>query len=153
MDVYVSPGQVYLSSENAYYQYPWKKSVWRCCTNMTLCPLVQLYSTIVYQVIPGFLFDMGLWIRGSKDRLMPVYRRLILFMLVIKFFASTQWDFQSNNIQDVYSRLADNLRRVGLDHIIVFNYLSLAQNDAVRSQILSGRRRATGFPQVQYTLR
>lgn len=100
----VSAGQVYLSCAKAYYKFPWKKSVWRTCTNMTMCPVVQVYSTIVYQVIPGLLFDTGLWVRGSKDRLMPVYRRLILFMMVIKFFASTQWDFQANNIQEVYSR-------------------------------------------------
>lgn len=95
---------MYLTCEKAYYQFPWVKSVWRSCINMTMCPMMQFYATIVYQVIPGFLLDAGLRVRGSKDRLMPVYRRLIQFMLVIKFFATTQWDFQSNNIQGVYSR-------------------------------------------------
>lgn len=78
--------------------------MWRTCTNITMCPVMQAYTTIVYQVIPGVLLDIGLWATGSKDRLLPVYRKLLMFMQVIKFFASTQWDFQSNNIKDVYSR-------------------------------------------------
>lgn len=74
---------------------------------MSMCPLMQNYMTIVYQVIPGFLFDAGLWATGSKDRMMPVYRKLIMFMIVIKFFASTPWDFRADNIKEVYGRYVD----------------------------------------------
>lgn len=95
---------MYHSCEKVYYSFPWLKSVWRTCTHMSMCPLMQNYTTIVYQVIPGLLLDAGLWVSGSKVRLMPVYRKLIMFMLVIKFFASTQWDFQANNIKEVYAR-------------------------------------------------
>lgn len=38
------------------------------------------------------------------SRVLPFYRKITTFMLLIKFFMSNQWHFDTDNIKDVYSR-------------------------------------------------
>lgn len=118
-------GQISESCFKRYQKFPWIKAVWLTRTNYTMCPFMGLYYTIVYQVLPGIIFDIFLRITGSKDRctinnkiwfldvsykysylcrLLPMYRRIIMFMFLIKFFMSTQWHFAVDNMKDVYSR-------------------------------------------------
>lgn len=36
--------------------------------------------------------------------LLPIYRRMVMFMLFIKFFMNNEWHFERENINDVISR-------------------------------------------------
>lgn len=53
---------------NAYKNFPWESTVWLPRLNYTICPAMEVYSFIMYQAIPGFMFDAILKITKSKKR-------------------------------------------------------------------------------------
>lgn len=54
-------GHVDESMTEAYQQYPWNKTIWYPRTNYSNSQLVQIYMTLMYQFIPGCIFDSILW--------------------------------------------------------------------------------------------
>lgn len=57
----------------AYKQFPWQKTIWMPRTNYTICPFMELMTIILYQAIPGFIFDSFLIVIKSNKRFVIVF--------------------------------------------------------------------------------
>lgn len=81
--------------------------------------------------------------------LLPIYRRMVMFMLFIKFFMNNEWHFDRDNINDVISRwaLACDIK------IHIFYTFNFLQNDSIRSQILPGGQWKHGLPRIRPEIR
>lgn len=55
--------------QTEYGKNPWLKTVWLPSRNWTMCPVIEFYNIIMYQLIAGQLTDCMLSIVGRKERL------------------------------------------------------------------------------------
>lgn len=51
-----------------YNQYPMESCIWLPRTNYTICPFMEFWLIILYQLVPGMIFDIGLTLTKSDKR-------------------------------------------------------------------------------------
>lgn len=62
--------------------YPTKKNIWCHLPNTTRYRLMEFFLVIFYHAIPGFLYDLVLACTNNPRRLLPLYRKTHLFMVI-----------------------------------------------------------------------
>lgn len=63
-------------------QYPTTKNIWIHLPNTTRYRIMEFFLVIFYHAIPGLLFDFVLQFTKNPRRLLPLYRKTHLFMVI-----------------------------------------------------------------------
>lgn len=85
--------------------FPLEKMKWlpflQCTTNVWLFKLL----CFLYHIVPGFLVDVALRLKGQKSRIVDMYRRYHNTMYILAFFGVSTWHFETQNTENVWKSL------------------------------------------------
>lgn len=102
---------------------------------MTMNP-VKHYSTLfLTQWIPALLIDFLMLIFFQPRFLVRVQKRIFIGLGVLQFFTTRQWDFRSDNFQNIYKNLSAEEKE-----IFNMNTEEVEQQEYLKNCILGGRQ-------------
>lgn len=87
--------------------YPTIKALWYLCYANTPNKFLHLLSIFFLHYVPAAIFDVFCMCMGKKPRLLNTYKKIHRFMRVIEYFSMRQWDFQIDNVINLWNRLSD----------------------------------------------
>ncbi|XP_044763999.1 fatty acyl-CoA reductase wat-like isoform X2 [Coccinella septempunctata] len=87
------------------HQTPTIKSLWYPCNTINSNFYVHAIFTIFLHFVPAFFFDLYLTLMGKKPWMMSFYKKIYRFNKSIAWFASNEWKFSTNNVQQLWNEL------------------------------------------------
>ncbi|XP_055317180.1 fatty acyl-CoA reductase wat-like [Sitodiplosis mosellana] len=87
--------------------YPTLKSIWYLCYANNPNKFMHMASILFLHYLPALLIDAFAICIGKKPRLLNTYKKIHRFMNVIEFFAMRQWDYQQDNLIEMWTSLSE----------------------------------------------
>ncbi|XP_062856189.1 fatty acyl-CoA reductase 1 isoform X1 [Trichomycterus rosablanca] len=77
---------------------PLEQAFRRPNVNLRSNPFTNRYWTTVSHTLPALLYDAYLWLTGQKPRMMKTITRLHKAMMVLEYFTSHSWEWNTDNV-------------------------------------------------------
>lgn len=61
----------------------------------------------LYHFIPGCIFDVIMWLKKSKARLLPMYSKLFTQMMLVSYFSTQEWKFHDDNKFKLFNSMTE----------------------------------------------
>lgn len=61
----------------------------------------------LYHYVPAYFIDLGLRIKGSKTRLVPIYSKIFYLTKLLTYFAERTWIFQDGNRKKIFQLMSE----------------------------------------------
>ncbi|KAL7862618.1 hypothetical protein SRHO_G00116020 [Serrasalmus rhombeus] len=91
---------------------PLEQAFRRPNVNLRSNPFTNQYWTTVSHTIPALLYDAYLWLTGQKPRMMKTITRLHKAMMVLEYFTSHSWVWNTDNVTMLLNQLGPEDRKV-----------------------------------------
>ncbi|KAH8247772.1 hypothetical protein KR038_009656 [Drosophila bunnanda] len=86
--------------------YPLTQMMWMPFLHCTRSLWLFKFLVYFYHLLPGYVFDLVLQLRGRKPRLIKLYRKIHKNIEVLAPFMDTSWRFDTNNTQHLWKQLS-----------------------------------------------
>ncbi|XP_064536697.1 fatty acyl-CoA reductase wat-like [Drosophila montana] len=83
------------SDENSRHDYPIAQAKWYPFLHSTNIPWLFKLATIFYHLLPAYMVDLYLRLRGQKPRMVAIYQKIHRNMDVIQHFMINNWSFET----------------------------------------------------------
>lgn len=91
--------------------YPTKKMVWLPSLTIVTSPVTFKLLFLLYHLVPAIFVDIGMQLKGSKIRFLPIYSKIYYFTQLLSHFLEHQWKFSNDNMLKVTSLMSDQDHR------------------------------------------
>ncbi|KAM8703105.1 hypothetical protein ACLKA7_005437 [Drosophila subpalustris] len=85
--------------------FPFEQMIWlpflQLTTNIWLFKVLSTF----YHLVPGFLMDLALRLKGQEPRMIKMYNKFHNTMHVLEFFGANTWHFDTGNTESVWESL------------------------------------------------
>ncbi|EDW81109.2 uncharacterized protein Dwil_GK11197 [Drosophila willistoni] len=85
--------------------YPLTQMMWCPFLHFTSSGLLFRLAAFFYHIIPGFLIDMALRLRGQKSRMLKLYDKVHKNIVILSPFTIKSWGFESDNAVKLWQSL------------------------------------------------
>uniref|UniRef100_A0A3Q3SBH0 Fatty acyl-CoA reductase n=1 Tax=Mastacembelus armatus TaxID=205130 RepID=A0A3Q3SBH0_9TELE len=85
---------------------PLEQAFRRPNVNLRSNPFTNQYWTTVSHTLPALLYDGYLWLTGRKPRMMKTITRLHKAMMVLEYFTSHSWVWNTDNVTMLLSQMS-----------------------------------------------
>ncbi|XP_046592784.1 fatty acyl-CoA reductase wat isoform X2 [Neodiprion lecontei] len=102
--------------------YPLSNSIWYLSFTTNKHKFIHLLYVLFLHLLPAMLVDTVSICIGQKPRLWKMYQKIHKFANVISYFATHQWKFTNDNVQDMWSRLESKDQHLFLFNMKGFNW-------------------------------
>ncbi|ALC41205.1 CG17562 [Drosophila busckii] len=143
--------------EDKRFVYPVTQAIWYPFLHTTSKLWLFRLASIFYHLIPGFLVDVGLRLRGQKPRLLRTYKKIHSNIESIYSFTVNSWSFETHNTDALWKSLSERDRQLfefdmkSLDWNSYFNRALcgmrtyLAKDDPSEESLQRARKRTMRF--------
>lgn len=87
--------------------YPTVKAIWYLCYSNNPNRLMHFLTILFLHYVPAIIFDTFSLCIGKKPRLLNTYKKIHRFMNVIEYFSMRQWEYQTDNVKNLWQRLSN----------------------------------------------
>ncbi|CAG9131822.1 unnamed protein product [Plutella xylostella] len=88
------------------------KAIWYCGTVEAYNEYTYFLLSLFLHFIPAFFVDIVLKLRGSKFRLLKIYKRVYKLNTIVSFFLLRPFRLHDDNTLDLFNRLSDTDRTI-----------------------------------------
>lgn len=86
--------------------FPMAQAIWYPFLHTTRMPWLFKLVTIFYHLLPGYLVDLLLRLRGQKPRLIPIYKKIHKSLDVLQKFMIESWSFETPNTDRLWQSMS-----------------------------------------------
>ncbi|XP_030562484.1 fatty acyl-CoA reductase wat-like [Drosophila novamexicana] len=86
--------------------FPMAQAIWYPFLHTTRMPWLFKLATIFYHLLPGYLVDLLLRLRGQKPRLIPIYKKIHKSLDVLQKFMIESWSFETPNTDRLWQSMS-----------------------------------------------
>ncbi|XP_029455855.1 LOW QUALITY PROTEIN: fatty acyl-CoA reductase 2 [Rhinatrema bivittatum] len=98
-------GEIEYHVISTFKRNPLEQAFRRPNANITSNSLINQYWITVSHIAPALLYDFYLKLTGRKPRMMKIFNRLHKSMMLIEYFTSKSWEWNSDNTSMLMSQL------------------------------------------------
>ncbi|KAK6482740.1 fatty acyl-CoA reductase 1 [Huso huso] len=91
---------------------PLEQAFRRPNANITSNYLINQYWIAVSHKAPAFLYDLYLRLSGQKPRMMRIFNRLHKSMMLLEYFSSQSWEWNSDNMTMLMGQLSPEDKKI-----------------------------------------
>lgn len=86
------------AAEGVRLDFPLEQSIWYPFLHTTTFIWLYKLATIFYHLLPGFLIDVALRVRGQKPKMVRIYGKIHKNIDVLQNFLTESWTFETPNV-------------------------------------------------------